>query len=220
MTDNTLNLPNHDIYLLRHGETEWNESGRIQGRHNSDLTSRGLAQALEQSTVVEHLLPGLGDHRRIVSPLSRARTTAIIAFGGRSFETDDRLLEIDCGDWEGLTPEERQRRDPLIVARCQNDFDLYRHAPGGEGINAVRERLVDFLNGIDSTTLVVAHKVVLVVMRALLCGQDEPYHSDMAPAQGTVLHIRDGVVIPLSNRKLPANLVCGSAAGTPQTGTS
>src|SRR5690348_15738685 len=97
-----------EIYLLRHGETEWNKDGRLQGQRNSSLTPTGRQQA-EQ---LGRLLAARLGHQRLplhVSPLDRARETASIIrqyVAGPEPIVDPRLQEMTLGQWEGLTRSE------------------------------------------------------------------------------------------------------------------
>lgn len=92
-----------NIYLLRHGETAWNADGnRYCGRTDLPLTQTGLSQA---GVVREHL-KDLTFDAVYASPLQRAVKTAQIASGREKVITDDRLIEVDFGSWEGKTKEE------------------------------------------------------------------------------------------------------------------
>lgn len=182
----------YPLYLLRHGETDWNHQGRIQGSKNSPLTGLGLAQAQKQAAILKFAISDLSRHALFVSPLGRARTTAGIALGRFEAKVDPRLRELDCGAWEGLTPAERATRDPELVASCKTDFDLYRNAPGGEGLQALEARLRSFLNDLNGPSVIVAHKVVLIVMRGLLLGHPPATWEQMSAPQGVVIQIEQG----------------------------
>lgn len=182
-----------DVYLLRHGETEWNKSGRIQGQMNSDLTELGQAQAAQQGAILRRLGDRVAGLDRFASPLSRTQATARIAFGGDEFTNDPRLIEIGCGAWEGITPAQRQARDPDLMARSTRDLDLYFNAPMGEGLPALRARVMDFLNSLNAPAIIVSHKVSLIVMRACLTGIRQEQMYDLTATQGTVIRISGGV---------------------------
>lgn len=181
-----------DVYLLRHGETVWNKAGRIQGRMNSDLTERGREQARTQAAILRRVGPDLDAVGRFCSPLTRTRETAALALGGRGVTIDERLIEIGCGDWEGLTPTERARRDPAITARCKTDLDLYFNAPGSEGLPALQQRVASFLGDLTGPAVIVSHKVVLIVMRGLLTGLPDDRLGELVSTQGTVIHVARG----------------------------
>jgi broad specificity phosphatase PhoE len=123
-----------DVWVARHGETEWSMSGRHTGRTDVPLTPNGERQA----RALEHRV---GDHtfvRVLSSPLVRARETARIAgFGDRS-EVTDLLLEYDYGDYEGRTTADIERDRP--------GWELFRDGcPGGESPDDVAARLDRFL---------------------------------------------------------------------------
>jgi broad specificity phosphatase PhoE len=104
------------FYLLRHGESEGNREGIMQGRNPSRLTERGLAQAREagswfRARAVDCILS---------SPLERARATAQAvaeAAGVASVETAEALTEIDIGIFTGLSLSEAKNRHPAPYAR-------------------------------------------------------------------------------------------------------
>ncbi|WP_395541343.1 histidine phosphatase family protein [Neotabrizicola sp. sgz301269] len=182
----------HVLYLLRHGETEWNREGRIQGSLNSPLTDRGLSQARQQAAILKRALQHAGRLSYYSSPLPRARQTAAIALDGTLPILEPRLRELDCGAWEALSPEERALRDPELVRACVTDFDLYRSAPGGEGLEALEQRLRAFLEDVRGPSVIVAHKVVLIILRGLLTNLPRERWESIEASQGTVIRVSDG----------------------------
>ena len=120
----------HDVFLLRHGQTEWNKEHRVQGQKNSDLTELGRTQARQQAEILRGTRPTLGVHTLWASPLGRAQETARLAFDDAPFLTDARLSEINCGAWEGTTHEDRLARDPCVVVGLQSEYDMYTSGPG------------------------------------------------------------------------------------------
>jgi broad specificity phosphatase PhoE len=121
------------LWLIRHGETEWSLSGAHTGRTDIPLTAEGERQA---AALGAHLY---GHEFALVlcSPLARARDTCRIAGYGGVMQTDADLREWDYGDYEGRkTPDIRSERP---------DWSLWRDGnPGGETIEdvAVRARRV------------------------------------------------------------------------------
>ena len=124
------------IIIVRHGRTEFNATGRLQGRTDNPLDEVGLAQAEAVATYLEpELLP---DTMFVCSPLLRARqtATAIVNRLNSSFDIDERWIELDYGSYEGL----RQAEVPANVWhewRSDSDFA----APQGESLNQVQERV-------------------------------------------------------------------------------
>jgi probable phosphoglycerate mutase len=162
------------ILIARHGETEWNTAGRMQGWQNSPLTDTGIAQAKRLAWVVDSY-----DIERIVSsPLGRARETATIVaeYTGLPVETDDRLREIDIGAYSGLTKDEVHDRDPEFFERPEKTKWKCRW-PDGESYADASERVGDFVQQADTL-----HDSVILAHRSLnrvLLGQ----LADLSPAE-------------------------------------
>ena len=126
------------IIIVRHGRTEFNAAGRLQGRTDNPLDEVGLAQA---EAVATYLAPELlSDTLIVCSPLLRARQTATaIAKGvGASLEIDERWIELDYGAFEGL----RQSEVPSNVWREWRSDSNFA-APQGESLNQVQQRVTD-----------------------------------------------------------------------------
>ena len=118
-----------DVWLVRHGETEWSRDGKHTGSTDVPLTAAGEAAARE-------LAPRLaGEHFALVltSPLERARRTAALA-GFPDAEVDQDLVEWRYGDYEGVTTEEIREQVP--------GWTVWTHpCPGGETAEEVAARL-------------------------------------------------------------------------------
>ncbi|MEM7461010.1 MAG: histidine phosphatase family protein [Pseudomonadota bacterium] len=159
------------LYLTRHGQTELNWAGRMQGRIDSNLTERGKEQA---ERVGEKLYAQLGKQRVTlwVSPLGRAQqTAAIIARHIQVTEqkTDARLAEVSLGDWEGMTMEDIEFTHPGALDGSSR-FDWAYRAPGGETEAALLDRLQDWLTGFErrnTPAVVVSHGWAGMALRAL-----------------------------------------------------
>lgn len=133
------------LLLVRHGETNWNLTGRYQGRADVALCSEGVATARR----VAERLTGTAFAFLVASPLQRAGSTAAViaeALGGLSPVVDSRLTEIDFGEWQGLTQEQVKARWPQLLRRWKRTPERVRF-PGGESLNDALERLYDFLQG-------------------------------------------------------------------------
>jgi broad specificity phosphatase PhoE len=146
------------IIIVRHGRTEFNAAGRLQGRTDNPLDEVGLAQA---EAVATYLAPELlSDTLIVCSPLLRARQTATaIAQGvGASLEIDERWIELDYGAFEGL----RQSEVPTNVWREWRSDSNFA-APQGESLNQVQQRVADacaeLAQRLDGRTAVVVSHV-------------------------------------------------------------
>jgi broad specificity phosphatase PhoE len=118
-----------ELYLVRHGETEWSRARRHTSRTDVPLSPAGEAEA---EALGAHLAT-LQVDRVLSSPLSRAVTTARLAGFGDRLERTPALLEFDYGRYEGLTTPQIRDERPA--------WDLFRDGcPGGETVAAVAER--------------------------------------------------------------------------------
>lgn len=180
-------MGHRELYVLRHGETEWNVEGRIQGHGDSRLTERGRAQAARQGQILA--AQGALALPAFVSPAGRARQTAEIALGGRPFAVDERLMEIGCGVWETLLYAEIGSRWPPI---SDHWFFRYDEAPGGEGLQAVAARAAAFLADLPGPAVIVTHGVCSMLLRGAALGLDMAETADLPGGQGIVWHLRDG----------------------------
>ena len=137
-------MADQTIYLVRHGETEWNREGRVQGHLDSPLTRLGLAQARRAGATLARMLDGGPPFLLLSSPLGRAQATAALildALGPAVGEQrpDDRLKEISWGRWEGMTRAEIAAREPDLWR--WREADRWRHPPpGGESHAMLAER--------------------------------------------------------------------------------
>jgi probable phosphoglycerate mutase len=117
-----------EIYLCRHGETEWSLSGKHTGRTDLDLTEEGKNQALG----LKKRLEGLSFSAIYSSPLKRASETCLLA-GYPDPTFDSRAQEWDYGLYEGLTSDQIYKLNP--------SWELFSQgAPGGETPQALSQR--------------------------------------------------------------------------------
>ncbi|NOZ89890.1 MAG: histidine phosphatase family protein [Epsilonproteobacteria bacterium] len=161
------------IFLLRHGQTIWNQEGRFQGRLNSPLTQKGELQAKENALKLKKYIDDFKDIKLFVSPLGRARDTALIicdelGVDKKEIIFDDRVIEFNYGVFEG------KKRDDILEteefkAREANKW-LYQ-IKDGESYELVEKRVKEFLDDIkdEKEIIVVAHEMVNRVIRKLYC---------------------------------------------------
>lgn len=180
-------MPYPPLYILRHGETEWNASGRLQGHHDSPLTARGKAQAAAQHQILTQ--EDLSGVEALSSPQARALQTARIALKGLIDPVlqDDALREISLGDWAG------QDRAALIQKTGARDgFELYELAPKGEGFQGLHGRCEAFLAGLTSPTVLITHGITSRMLRLILTQNPISALREMPGGQGIVFHVQDG----------------------------
>ncbi len=183
------------IILVRHGETQWNVERRFQGQKDSPLTERGRRQAQAMAALVADLVRREGgDWRLVASPLGRARDTAcvIAEATGLALETDERLMEINCGEWEGLTWTE------VSAGRDANARHWIFDAPGGETHEDVAVRIADFLAGLppepERRVVLVSHGAAGRVMRGHYIGLSREAMLDLDVPQDAVYRLQNGQI--------------------------
>lgn len=177
-----------DLYIARHGETEWNASGRMQGRLHSALTPKGEAQARDLGRILKsHVSSGT---RYITSPQTRAVHTAALALSHSvaMIETDARLCEIDVGAWQGRIRDELQVTGDIKMTP-DGPLAFYEQAEGGEGFPALRRRCADFLGSLNGPCVLITHGITGRMLRAVALGMDDEGLVDLPGGQGVVFHI-------------------------------
>ena len=188
------------IYLARHAETVFNAGARMQGHMaHTPLTRAGIMQAEAMgAALAAHFGPD-PDLDLWASPSGRTlQTMAVVAehLGHDFFDVrqDERLLEIDVGDWQG-------RRYADIVAEHGPIIDpvrrLFTRMPGnGEWYPAIAARLQGWLAALDPARplLAISHGVTARVLRGLLAGGEDWHGVKVAgdAPQGTVFRIEAG----------------------------
>ena len=174
------------IWFLRHGQTEWNAEGRIQGRLNSDLTEQGQADARKQAELIAPFIARIqaGSGGIFCSPQGRAQDTARIALNGAEYLVDARLAEINTGDWEGKLRSE--------IAYGQSDIETYAKAPGGEGMAGLQARVADFLESLTGPSIIVSHGILGKVLRGHIRGLDIDGMTALCNRQGVVYVLENG----------------------------
>ena len=153
------------VYYIRHGETDWNVAGRLQGHRDTPLNARGRAQASHCGDVLRDLFerdsrdPATLDY--VSSPLLRARETmeltrAALGLARSGYRIEPALTEIAFGDWEGFTLAQLHERDPERTAA--REHDKWRFVPpGGESYEMVSRRMQAWYNALARDTVVAAH---------------------------------------------------------------
>jgi broad specificity phosphatase PhoE len=157
------------VSLIRHGSTTWNEEGRMQGRRDVPLSERGRAQVRAWRVPS----PSPGPALWMSSPLRRAAETAEVLCG-RPVPQEHALVEMDWGEWEGLTLDDLRARHGAEFDRNEARGLDFR-PPRGESPRDVLERLRPWLmraNASAEPVVAVTHLGVLRVMLAAATGWD------------------------------------------------
>lgn len=181
-----------NIFLLRHGETEWNHQNRMQGNQDSPLTANGRAQALGVKKSLERFVI----EQAYVSPLGRAVETAAIILQDREMDAvvANSLREINLGPWEGKTCKEAALSHPVEYNAFWRQPDRFS-LRGAETFHELQHRVVGELGSIfdkgrSSNILVVSHWMAIKVALAYYSSTSLAYLPGIAdPANGGFLRL-------------------------------
>jgi broad specificity phosphatase PhoE len=190
------------LYYVRHGLTDWNIAGRLQGHRDIPLNQAGRLQAVHCSQILGDLFAREGcpaaHFDYVSSPLTRARETmeimrANLGMAATGYGIDPALTEISFGEWEGLTYAEVMMRDPDIVAKREADKWQFL-PPGGENYRQLALRVGAWYASLERDTIVCAHGGTGRALVALL--------GIAAPEQAVHQEIDQGVVYVLARKSL------------------
>jgi probable phosphoglycerate mutase len=190
------------LYYIRHGETDWNVEGRLQGQRDIPINANGRAQADCCGEILRDLLardaidPVSLDF--VSSPLGRTRETmerlrAVLQLDPATYRTDPRLTEVSFGQWEGFTLTELAARFPAAAAARERDkWDFT--PPEAESYATMSRRMRDWYAALSRDTVAVAHGGTLrglIVQLGIASREEAPY---LDVTQGIVYVIRDGTL--------------------------
>lgn len=156
------------VVLVRHGITEWNELGLIQGRTDIPLSATGVAK-LQQLRLCDDFLRA----RWVTSPLQRAMQTAAILNPRATVEIHPDLIETNWGKFEGTRRDELPRRIRKLALTPNRGLDFC--PPAGESARMVRRRLLCWFEAVadaDSGVVAVTHKGVIRSVLSAACDWD------------------------------------------------
>ena len=165
------------ILLVRHGQTEWNRVERFRGRVDLELNETGMKQAKATAErIAQWPVSAI-----YTSPLKRALKTAQ-TIGQRlklQIEPLHGLIDIDFGNWQGLSPEEVAAQNSTAYMQWLQNPQLVRF-PHGESLQLVRERAAAAANDLvyrhpEATIALVSHKVVCKVLALHFLGLDDSH---------------------------------------------
>lgn len=163
-----------ELYFTRHGQTEWNVEGRIQGHLDSPLTELGVTQAVRLGESLSHVNFDV----IYASPSARTIRTAELIRGNKdvAVNLDERLREIRMGSWEGMLMGEIEQAFPQEHHTYWHAPHLYRPVSDGETFFDVIQRTGQFVDELlsvnhDCRVLVVTHTVTLKVIMSRFEGR-------------------------------------------------
>lgn len=186
------------IYLARHGLTDWNSEGRLQGQAETDLNEIGRQQARRNGKRLAELVTEPERFDFVASPTRRTRQTmelirSEMGLPAAGYRTDPRLIELHFGDWQGFTLAELEQRNPGITAgRAASKWRFLPPGRDAETYERLAERVRPWLEELDRPTVCVTHGGIVRAIFHLLAGLDGDEAAGMNVPQDKVLELREG----------------------------
>ena len=182
------------IVFVRHGETDWNARGLIQGSIDTDLNERGHAQARAVAELIAFRKSEWLDYQVIVSPQRRARQTAgyIIDALGKSIDgVEGRVRELGFGVWEGK-PFWELKASPVYPAHPEERF--YWRPEGGESYEDGVARVNEWRSVLTRPTLVISHGAVGRCLMGAVAGLGPRQIVELRTPQGAYCRLQNGQI--------------------------
>ena len=188
------------IYMIRHGQTDWNAEGRMQGQKDIGLNDKGRSQATNNGRKLADILgDNAGDFDFVSSPLGRTRDTmervrTAMGLAPQDYRMDDRLKEVSFGDWEGSTLAELAVTSPERVdERGLHKWDFIPPGPDAESYEILSWRIGAWLKSVQRPTVCVSHGGVIRACFRLVAGVSPDEACALDIPQDRILKIdRDG----------------------------
>ncbi|MCX7297966.1 MAG: histidine phosphatase family protein [Hyphomicrobiales bacterium] len=153
------------VYYVRHGETDWNVAGRLQGHRDIPLNDKGRGQAAHCGEVLRDLLARDGRDPQsldyLSSPLGRATETMELlrpklGLPAEGYRREPQLIELSFGDWEGSTIALLHQNDPVRISQREHD-KWHFVPPNGESYEMVAARMKRWYEGLKGDVVAISH---------------------------------------------------------------
>ena len=184
------------VYVIRHGQTDWNAIRRLQGQKDIPLNDFGRSQAVGNGKTLSRILgPKVNDFDYVASPLGRTRETMQLMRGAmgldpKAYRTDERLVEVSFGDWEGHTlPELKIAHPEKVKARKAAKWDFIPPGQDAESYEILSWRIGAWLASVDRETVCVCHGGVIRSIFRLVSGMDKDEASEIPIPQDQILKV-------------------------------
>lgn len=185
------------VYFVRHGQTDWNAEGRLQGQADTDINQRGREQADRNGQVLARLIARPEEFDFVASPMRRTRETMervrlTMGLDPFAFRTDERLIEIHFGAWQGLTFVELEAREPgSTKVRRRDKWNFRPPGPLGESYEMLRARVTPWLESLAQPTVCVTHGGVIRAVFRVIGQMSERDAAALNVPQDRVLRLQD-----------------------------
>ena len=184
------------VYVIRHGQTDWNAIRRLQGQKDIPLNDFGRSQAIANGTTLCEILgASAGDFDFVASPLGRTRETmellrSAMGLDPKAYRTDARLVEVSFGDWEGHTlPELKLTHPEKVRARKAAKWDFIPPGDDAESYEILSWRIGAWLSSVDRQTVCVCHGGVIRSIFRLVTGMEKHVAAEIEIPQDRILKV-------------------------------
>ncbi len=188
------------VYVVRHGQTDWNAEYRLQGQADTDLNATGRWQAGANGRRLAGLIAEPSGFDFVASPMLRTRHTmelirSAIGLDPLAYRTDPRLVEISFGDWQGFTFAELEERCPGSTdGRRHAKWDFQPPGDGAESYEMLLERIRPWLDVLRQPTVCVTHGGVIRCLFRLV--------ADLSKQEAAGLEVPQDRLLRLEGRSL------------------
>lgn len=184
------------VYVIRHGQTDWNAIRRLQGQKDIPLNDFGRSQAVGNGMALAEILgEQANDFDYVASPLGRTRETMELMRGAmgldpKAYRTDERLVEVSFGDWEGHTlPELKLAFPDRVKERKAAKWDFIPPGDDAESYEILSWRIGAWLSSVKTQTVCVCHGGVIRSFFRLVAGMDKDEASETHIPQDRILKV-------------------------------
>lgn len=186
------------IYFVRHGQTAWNAEQRLQGQADTDINALGREQADRNGARLAELIGDPQAFDFVASPLRRTRETMervrkAMGLDPMAYRTDEQLVEVHFGDWQGYTFAELDVRLPgSSEARQHDKWDFVPPGEQGESYEMLTARVRPWLAEIRQPTVCVTHGGVVRAIFRLIEVMPKSKAAALEIPQDRVLRLENG----------------------------
>lgn len=185
-------------YIVRHGQTDWNVEGRLQGQADTDINTLGRQQADRNGAKLRELIQRPDEFDFVASPLRRTcetmeRIRSGMGLPARGYRTDPLLKEVHFGDWQGFTHAELEAANPgCTEGRSSNKWRFMPPGRDAESYEKMSLRMKTFLDKLDGPTVCVTHGGIIRAVFHLIGGLDGDEAAAMDVPQDRILRLSNG----------------------------